>query len=315
MRILANDGLDSAGIKMLEKAGFEISTEKIPQEELISRIAAFDVLVVRSATKVTAAVLEAGNLKLVGRAGAGTDNIDMHRARELGIPVINTPEAGSRSVAELVMAHMFSLARFLPLCNRELPVQGGLNFNELKKKASAGFEIRGKKFGILGFGRIGQELAKMAIGLGMEVLVYDHKKRKFELSLEFHPGLKIEKVSVQMQSDPLEEVLNHSDFISVHTPGSSEVLGESEIDMMKPGACLINCARGGVVNEEALIKGLDSGRIAFAGLDVFEEEPPLNNRLLVHPRVSLSPHIGASTREAQERVGMELATRIIQTLG
>ena len=311
MKILANDGLDSAGKKMLEEAGFEIHTEKIPQEELPARIAEFDVLVVRSATKVTSAVLESGNLKLVGRAGVGTDNIDMKRAAELGITVVNTPDAGSRSVAELVVAHMFSLARFLPLSNRQMPERGGAEFNQLKKQASAGFELRGKKLGIIGFGRIGQELARMAVGLGMEILIVDPKGRKFDLTLDFHPSLNLSPLSVIMESRDLGEVLEASDFISLHTPGSAEVLGEKEIAQMKQGACLINCARGGVVNEGALLSALKEGRVAFAGLDVFHQEPPVNNPLLLHPHVSLSPHIGARTVEAQERVGLELAQGII----
>jgi D-3-phosphoglycerate dehydrogenase len=225
---------------------------------------------------------------------------------------VNTPEAGSRSVAELVVAHMFSLARFLPLSNRQMPERGVEEFNQLKKRASAGFELQGKILGIIGFGRIGQELAKIALALGMEIRVYDHKGRKFDLSFEFHPSSLITPVSVLIESKPLEEVLKNSDFVSVHTPGSSEILGEKEMNMMKSGSCLINCARGGVVNEEYLLQALNQGKIAFAGLDVFQHEPPRDNRLLAHPNVSLSPHIGASTREAQERVGIELANRIIQ---
>ena len=315
MRILANDGLDAAGRQLLEEAGFSVSTEKIPQENLSSRIQDFDILVVRSATKVTAAILEAGNLKLVARAGVGTDNIEMKRAAELGIAVINTPDAASRSVAELVVAHMFSIARFLPLCNRDLPENGGAGFNQLKKQASGGFELRGKKLGIIGFGRIGRELAGMALGLGMEVLIFDHKGRSFDIVLDFYPSLGIPPVSLVLNSGSLESVLSNSDLVSVHTPGSAEFLGAKEIALMKPGACLINCSRGGVVNEKALLEALNSGKIAFAGLDVFAEEPPLGNPLLVQPGVSLSPHIGASTREAQERVGKELASRIIQFFG
>ncbi len=312
MKILANDGLDAAGKKILEDAGFEITTEKIPQEELQEKISGFDVLVVRSATKVNAGILETGNLKLVARAGVGTDNIDMEKARELGIPVVNTPDAGSRSVAELVIAHLFSLARFLPICSRVLPEKGKEEFNNLKKHASGGFELMGKKLGILGFGRIGQELARMAIGLGMEVSVYDHKNRKFDLQIEFAPIYNLSPVSLIIQSKSLEEVLGNSDFISVHTPGSAEFIGETEFAMMKPGICLLNCARGGVVNENALLQALNSGQVSCAGLDVFEYEPPQDDRLLKHPKVSLSPHIGASTREAQERVGLELASRILE---
>lgn len=311
MKILANDGLDAAGRILLEAAGFTIDTEKIPREDLAAKIGNYDVLIVRSATRVTAPVLEAGKLKLVARAGVGMDNIDTQRAAELGIAVVNTPDAGTRSVAELAMAHLFSLARFLPLCNRRMPERGMEEFNTLKKEASAGFELQGKILGILGFGRIGRELARMAIGLGMEVRVYDHRRRTFKLELAFHPAHVPLPLTVELAGLSLNEVLEASDFISVHTPGSDQVLGAAELARMKPGSCLINCARGGVVSEEALLQHLDSGHLAFAGLDVFENEPPTDDRLLRHTRVSLSPHIGASTREAQERVGLELAERII----
>lgn len=311
MKILANDGLDATGKKMLEAAGFDIQTEKIPQEKLADEISGFDVLIVRSATKVQAQILEAGKLKLIARAGVGLDNIDTLRAGELNIPVVNTPDAGSRSVAELVVAHMFSLARYLPLCNRAMPERGIPDFNSLKKEASGGFELKGKKLGIIGFGRIGQELARLATGMGMEILVYDHKQRNFKLELDFHPSSGIQPLRFELNSRPLNTVLENADLVSVHTPGDGQVIGMPELQSMKPGACLINCARGGVVNEAALLQQLNDGRLAFAALDVFECEPPKDDRLLRHPRVSLSPHIGASTREAQERVGIELASRII----
>jgi D-3-phosphoglycerate dehydrogenase len=311
MKILANDGLDSAGKKLLQNSGFEVFTDKISQEELPSRISEYDVLVVRSATKVNAEILKASHLKLVARAGVGTDNIDLNCAANLGIPVVNTPDAATRSVAELVLAHLFSIARYLHESNREMPIRGGAGFNELKKKFSKGFELKGKKIGILGFGRIGQELARMSISLGMEVLVYDHKLRKFSLDIEFPEVYRLPAAHVVIQSIALEEVLNQADFVSVHSPGSDRLLGVAEFGMMRQGTCLINCARGGVVDEEALLAALDSGKIAFAGIDVFEKEPPVDERLLKHPAVSLSPQIGASTREGQERTGIEVAKRII----
>ena len=295
----------------MQDSGFEVFTDKISQEDLPSRISEYDVLVVRSATKVNAEVLNASHLKLVARAGVGTDNIDLICAANLEIPVVNTPDAATRSVAELVVAHLFSIARYLHESNREMPKRGGTDFNELKKKFSKGFELKGKKIGILGFGRIGQELAKIAISLGMEVLVYDHKLRNFSLDIEFHPNYCLPAAHVVLQSKTLEEVLNQADFVSVHTPGSDRLLGDAEFGMMRQGACLINCARGGVVDEEALLSALESGKIAFAGIDVFEKEPPVDERLLKHHAVSLSPHIGASTREGQERTGIEVAKRII----
>lgn len=315
MRILANDGIDPAGKALLEAAGFLLNTDKVPQSKLAEEIGAYDVLVVRSATKVTAEVLEASRLKLIARAGVGTDNIDMEKAAALGIPVVNTPNAGSRSVAELVFAHLFSLARFLPVCNRIMPERGISAFSDLKKMASGGFELKGKKLGIIGFGRIGKEVARMAIGLGMEVLPYDHKHNDYKVDFPFHPALKLDPVWVDLPEHSMAEVLEQSDFLTLHTPGADEVIGAREIGMMKQGAVLIQCARGGVVNEAALFEALNSGHIAYAGLDVFENEPPTDDHLLKHPNVSLSPHIGASTREGQERIGLELAERIIQHFG
>jgi D-3-phosphoglycerate dehydrogenase len=311
MKILANDGIDAAGKAMLEAAGFEIETNKIPQEELSQKISAFDVLVVRSATRVNASVLEAGNLRLVARAGVGLDNIDTARARELGVPVINTPESASRSVAELVMAHLYSLARYLPLCNRDMPENGMQEFNSIKKTASSGFELQGKKMGIIGFGRIGQELARLAIGNGMEVLYFDPNCESAELEFAIHPVYHGSPIRIELTSSSLQQLLEKSDVISIHSPGSQQVIGANEFSMMRKGICLLNCARGGAVDEEALLKSLDNGQVAFAGIDVFASEPPKDDRLLRHPRVSLSPHIGASTKEAQERVGTELAEKII----
>ena len=312
MRILANDGIDAAGKVILEAAGFEVITEKIPQNELASKIAEYDVIIVRSATKVTSEIIDAGKLKLIARAGVGLDNIDMKHAGLNNIPVVNTPNASSRSVAELVFAHLFSVSRFLHLSNREMPQNGIEQFNPLKKIGSSGFELQNKKLGIIGFGRIGQEVAKMAIGLGMEVLVYDYKQREFDLTVSFHTKYQVNNFKVTLKGISLNEILHKSDIITLHTPGSAEVISENEIAQMKKGAVIINCARGGVVNEIALKSALESGHLAFAGVDVFENEPPMNTNMLSLKNASLSPHIGASTAEAQERVGIELAERISQ---
>jgi len=312
MRVLANDGIDAAGKVILEAAGFEVITEKIPQNELASKIAEFDVIIVRSATKVTAEIIDAGNLKLIARAGVGLDNIDMKHAGLKNIPVVNTPNASSRSVAELVFAHLFSVSRFLHLSNREMPQNGIEQFNALKKVGSSGFEVKNKKLGIIGFGRIGQEVAKMAIGLGMEVLVYDYKQREFDLTVSFNTKYQVNNFKVTLNGMTLNEILKNSDIITLHTPGSAEVISENEIAQMKKGAVLINCARGGVVNEIALKNALESGHLSFAGVDVFENEPPTNTNMISLKNASLSPHIGASTAEAQERVGIELAERICQ---
>lgn len=314
MRILANDGIDAAGKTLLENAGFEVITNKIPQEDLAQKIGEYDVLIVRSATKVKSDIIQASNLKLIARAGVGLDNIDLKAAGEKGITVVNTPNASSRSVAELVFAHAFSVARMLHMTNREMPTNGQTDFKSLKSIASAGFELQGKTMGIIGFGRIGQEVAKIAVGLGMQVIVYDYKSRSFDITIDLHNAYKQHNFQVILKGQPMDVVLSESDFISLHTPGSAEVIDATAISKMKKSAVLINCARGGVVNEEALNEALISGKIAFAGIDVFQNEPPTNDLMLSLANTSLSPHIGASTSEAQMRVGIELAERIINHL-
>lgn len=310
MRVLANDGIDAAGKQILEAAGFEVITDKVTQEELPNVIGEYDVLIVRSATKVNASVINASSLKLIARAGVGLDNIDMKAAGEKNIPVVNTPNASSRSVAELVFAHLFSLSRFLHKANRQMPTNGIAGFKDMKKVYSDGFELMGKKLGIIGFGRIGQEVAKMAIGLGMEVLVYDYKQREFDVVVQMAKAYQSHNFKVTLKGQSLDTVLSQSDCLTIHTPGSAEVIGTAEIAQMKAGSVLINCARGGVVNEVALAEALQSGQISCAGVDVFENEPPSNDLMISQDNCSLSPHIGASTKEAQERVGIELAEKI-----
>jgi D-3-phosphoglycerate dehydrogenase len=310
MRVLANDGIDAAGKQILEAAGFEVITNKVTQEELPNVIGEYDVLIVRSATKVNASVINASSLKLIARAGVGLDNIDMKAAGEKNIPVVNTPNASSRSVAELVFAHLFSLSRFLHKANRQMPTNGIAGFKDMKKVYSDGFELMGKKLGIIGFGRIGQEVAKMAIGLGMEVLVYDYKQREFDVVVQMAKAYQSHNFKVTLKGQSLDSVLSQSDCLTIHTPGSAEVIGAAEIAQMKAGSVLINCARGGVVNEVALAEALQSGQISCAGVDVFENEPPTNDLMISQDNCSLSPHIGASTKEAQERVGIELAEKI-----
>ncbi len=314
MRVLANDGIDKVGKELLQNAGFEVITEKIPQDQLQDQIKNYDVLIVRSATKVTADIIKSSNLKLIGRAGVGLDNIDLKQAGLSGIPVVNTPNASSRSVAELVFAHLFSLARYLHESNRIMPTNGQAEFKNLKNKASDGFELQGKKIGIIGFGRIGQEVAKMAIGLGMEVIIYDYKMRSFDLIFDLNPAYKKHNFQITLKGQDLATTLGQSDIVTVHTPGSEEVISEKEIAQMKDGSILINCARGGVVNEDALAEAVNNGKISFAGVDVFVNEPPTNDTILKLKNTSLSAHIGASTKEAQLRVGIELAERVIQHL-
>ena len=315
MKVLANDGLDQSGIDGLQKAGFEVITAKVPQEELINYINENQVrtLLVRSATKVRKDIIDAcPSLKIIGRGGVGMDNIDVEYAREKGVNVINTPAASSASVAELVFAHLFSGCRFLTDSNRKMPVEGDSKFAELKKAYTKGVELRGKTIGIIGFGRIGQEVAKMALGLGMRVLAVDNFAEKVNLKVEFFNG---QSVDFEIKTQSKEEVLKEADFVTLHVPAQKEfVIGQKEFDLMKNGAALVNCARGGVVDEEALLKALDSGKLAFAGLDVFINEPTPAKSILSHPKISLTPHTGASTNEAQDRIGISLAEQIISIL-
>ena len=315
MKVLANDGLDQSGIDGLQKAGFEVITTKVPQEELINYINENQVrtLLVRSATKVRKDIIDAcPSLKIIGRGGVGMDNIDVEYAREKGINVINTPAASSASVAELVFAHLFSGCRFLTDSNRKMPVEGDSKFAELKKAYTKGVELRGKTIGIIGFGRIGQEVAKMALGLGMRVLAVDNFAEKVNLKVEFFNG---QSVDFEIKTQSKEEVLKEADFVTLHVPAQKEfVIGQKEFNLMKNGAALVNCARGGVVDEEALLKALDSGKLAFAGLDVFINEPTPAKSILSHPKISLTPHTGASTNEAQDRIGISLAEQIISIL-
>ena len=315
MKVLANDGLDQSGIDGLQKAGFEVITTKVPQEELINYINENQVrtLLVRSATKVRKDIIDAcPSLKIIGRGGVGMDNIDVEYAREKGINVINTPAASSASVAELVFAHLFSGCRFLTDSNRKMPIEGDSKFAELKKAYTKGVELRGKTIGIIGFGRIGQEVAKMALGLGMRVLAVDNFAEKVNLKVEFFNG---QSVDFEIKTQSKEEVLKEADFVTLHVPAQKEfVIGQKEFDLMKNGAALVNCARGGVVDEEALLKALDSGKLAFAGLDVFINEPTPAKSVLSHPKISLTPHTGASTNEAQDRIGISLAEQIISIL-
>lgn len=312
-KILANDGINRAGLNLLESAGFSVDTNFIPQAELPSKISGYDILLVRSATKVTKEVIDAAtNLKLIGRGGVGIDNIDSVYAKSKGIPVVNTPAASSVSVAELVFAHLYSGCRFLNLSNKNLPLNPHANFKELKNAASKGIELKGKTLGILGFGRIGQEVAKIAIGSGMHVLAFDPFYKSVEISFSFHEAFNLNPVLLNIPMSDMETLLKNSDFITLHVPGGQEpVIGASEFSLMKKGAGLVNCARGGVVDEQAMTEALKTGQLAFAGIDVFAQEPPVFTDFIGLPNVSVSAHVGASTVEAQERIGKEIATIII----
>ncbi len=309
-RILANDGIDPIGKELLEKAGFQVDTTHIPQDQLSEGLKNYDGITVRSATKVRKELIDAcPNIKLIGRGGVGMDNIDVDYARSKGLAVVNTPAASSLSVAELVFAHLFTGIRFLQDSNRKMPVEGNTKFNDLKKAYAKGIELRGKKIGIIGFGRIGRETAKVALGLGMEVLAYDLFDVPNELEVIIGTNI---KVNCPIKVVTVEQLIKESDFISLHVPFSEKpVLGKEEFESMKNGVGIVNCSRGGTIDEDALIEALNSGKVAFAGLDVFDNEPTPRQDLLTHPKVSLTPHIGASTNEAQERIGTELANLII----
>ncbi|WP_395044821.1 D-2-hydroxyacid dehydrogenase [Flavobacterium sp.] len=315
MKVLANDGISNSGIKALEKGGFEVITTKVAQEQVANFINTnnVSVLLVRSATKVRQDIIDScPGLKIIGRGGVGMDNIDVDYARSKGKHVINTPASSSESVAELVFAHLFSGVRFLHDSNRSMPLEGDLNFDGLKKAYANGIELRGKTIGIIGFGRIGQSVAKMALGLGMKVIAADKFVGKAEIRVDFYNG---QFINVEIITEPLEDLYKHSDFITLHIPSQDGyVIDTAEIAQMKDNVGIINCARGGVINEVALIEALDNEKVLFAGLDVFENEPNPEIQILMHPKISLTPHIGAATQEAQDRIGTELAEQVISLL-
>lgn len=312
MKILANDGISKSGIALLEENGFTVINTKVAQNQLIKFINEEQIngLLVRSATSVSQELIVAcPSLQLIGRGGIGMDNIDVEYAIDHGLKVINTPEASSKSVAELVFAHLFGMVRFLHISNREMPLEGDTRFNELKKAFSQGMELNGKTLGIIGFGNIGQEVAKIAIGLGMNVIATDTEIKKATIELTFFNQ---QKMVFPIETQPLETLLIQSDFITLHIPSQEEyTLTAKEFSMMKNGVGIVNTARGGVLNEVDLINAIESGKVQFAGLDVFESEPTPEIQILMNPEVSLSPHIGAGTKEAQDRIGIELATQII----
>lgn len=315
MKVLANDGISKVGIKTLEKAGFEVITTKVAQEQVANYINTHDikVVLVRSATKIKQDIIDAcPGLKIIGRGGVGMDNIDVDYARSKGIHVINTPASSSESVAELVFAHLFSGVRFLHDSNRNMPLEGDTNFDGLKKAYANGLELRGKTLGIVGFGRIGQAVAKMALGLGMKVIAADKYVNEAVIRVDFYNG---QFINVEIITEPLEDLLKHSDFITLHVPAQEGyVLDKAEFEVMKNEVGIVNCARGGVINEVALVEALDAEKVLFAGLDVFENEPTPEIQILMHPKISLTPHIGAATLEAQDRIGTELAEQIISLL-
>jgi D-3-phosphoglycerate dehydrogenase len=314
IKILANDGIDAAGLKILTDAGCAVVAEKVAQENLAQAIQTegYTVLTVRSATQVRQDLIDAcPGLKVIGRGGVGMDNIDVEYARSKGIAVINTPAASSHSVAELVFAHFMGAARFLYDSNRHMPVSGLAEFNTLKKKYAPGIELKGKTLGIIGLGRIGQAAAAIGAGLGMKVIGHDPLLTSVKVSLDIQ-GVSPKPV-LEVHSQALETVLAQSDFLTIHVPGG-QIIGKEEFSKLKKGVVLANTARGGVIEEAGLIQALNDGIVAHACLDVFMNEPKPSTEILSHPKISLTPHIGASTNEAQERIGVELAEKILEAL-
>ena len=313
MKVLANDGISNSGIQQLEKNGFNVITEKVEQDNLIDYInkEKVEVILVRSATQVRKDIIDnCPSVKIIGRGGVGMDNIDVEYAKSKGLLVINTPAASSQSVAELVMAHLFNISRFVYDSNREMPKNGSTEFKVLKKKYAKGTELRGKTLGIIGFGRIGQFTAKYALGAGMKVLAFDPFIDKIDLNIEIAD----QSICVNIDTVTLNDLLENADYISLHVPMPKDgkaLLSSNEFDKMKDGVKIVNAARGGVINEDDLITAIENNKVGAAALDVFVGEPKPRQDLLAQNKISLTPHIGAATNEAQDRIGLELADKII----
>ena len=311
MKVLANDGISQNAVDILNRNGFVLYLDKIEQNDLTNfiNLNKITVLLVRSATKVRKDIIDnCKSLKIIGRGGVGMDNIDVEYAKAKGILVINTPAASSNSVAELVFAHLFSGSRFLFDSNRNMPLEGEKKFKVLKKNYSHGIELRNKTLGIVGLGKIGREVARIGFGLGMNILGFDKFIEEKSIDINFNNEnaytFKINLIS-------FDEILEKSDFLTLHVPAQKNFLiGKEEFKKMKNGTSIINASRGGIIDEQELIKNLDNGKIKFAGLDTFENEPTPSLSILMHPKISLTPHIGAATSEAQNRIGEELAKQI-----
>jgi len=315
MKILANDGISKSGIDLLTNNGFEVLTVTVAQNQLANYINDNNIiaLLVRSATKVTADLINScPNLKLIGRGGVGMDNINVTYAKSKGLHVINTPHASSIAVAELVFAHLFGMVRFLHQANREMPLEGDSRFKELKKHFSNGTELKGKTLGIIGFGRIGKEVAKLAIGVGMKVIATSNSIKKFTITIPFYDG---QSLDFNIETQPLHLLLKNSDFITLHVPyQDTHLIKKEELELMKNGIGIVNTSRGGVLDEVALINAIKLKKVKYAALDVYETEPTPEIQLLMNSELSLTPHIGGATTEAQSRISKDLASQVIELL-
>jgi len=312
MKILINDGMSAAGIKVLEDAGYQVDTNKISQEELPEKLADYDAICVRSATKVRKELIDqCPRLKAIGRGGVGLDNIDVDYARSKGIAVLNTPAASSRSVAELALGHMLSIARSLNDAHINMPSKGKQSFKALKKQYSKGMELENKTLGVIGLGRIGQEMVRIGLGMGMNVIGSDPFVNQVKVRL----GGKAHGIDVTLNTQPQDVLLKEADFISIHVPALKDpIITSSEFAQMKDGVVIVNCSRGGIIDEDDLLSALESGKVLGAGLDVFVGEPSPREDLLQHSSISVTPHTGASTIEAQDKIGIELAEKLISVL-
>lgn len=313
MIVLANDGISESGIQLLKQAGITVLESRVSPEHLSKFINEnkVDVLLVRSATQVREHLIdECPDLKIIGRGGIGMDNIDVEYAIDKGVYIINTPKASCKSVAELVFAHFFSLARFLHESNRLMPLEGETQFNSLKKSFQNASELSGKTLGVVGMGNIGMEVIKIGISLGMKILAYNRTQKTANAEISFFDG---QTVNFEIKSVTLDEVLENADFISLNTSKTDGYLIDTnEFSKMKDGVFIVNTARGGVMNEVTMIDAIEDGKILGAALDVFEKEPAPEVEILMCPAMSLSPHVGAQTIDAQNRIGEELALQIIK---
>ena len=316
MKILANDGISTVGKQQLESAGFTVITDKVDQADLAKEVneQGIEMILVRSATTVRKEVIDTcPQLKLIGRGGVGMDNIDVEYARSKGMQVINTPASSSQSVAELVMGHLFAISRSL---NDSYKKMEHGDFSALKKKYAKGVELRGKTIGIIGFGRIGQSLAGYALGCGMNIIAIDRTTQPVTIELELGNDIKVSTEITPVNN--LATIIGSLDYISIHVPkqaDGSAVIGKTEFEAMKKGVRIVNAARGGVINEDDLLVAIADGTVASCALDVFENEPNPRKELLSNEKIACTPHVGAATLEAQDRIGEELASLIIEAFG
>lgn len=315
MKILINDGFSASGIQALEKAGFEILNTKVAQVQLENYINehAVDAIVVKENTQVQQELIEAcPSIKLIASTSNSMDNIDVNFAIDNGVQVINTKNASAPAIAEMVFAHLLGMVRFLHQSNREMPLEGDMSFNTLKKQFSQGVELRGKTLGIIGFNALGQEVAKTALGLGMKVIATDTEIEEATITIPFYDG---QSVNFQIITEPFNEVIKTADFVTLHLPEQDDyVLTATEFEQMKNGVGIVNTSSGKVLNEVDLVNAIEGGKVKYAGLDVFENQPRPEIQLLMNPEISLSPNIAALTIDSEERKGVELANKIIKLL-